>query len=117
MVTWAAAGSDVTSDPIMALVQYGALGIVVILLVVYTRGSVARERERTDKAEQQVRDLNDFIRNDLLPKQVEATLLHKQVTEVLEEAIQLITEMKVRDSIRRSDVDSHGSPGGTRGGT
>lgn len=112
----AAAGAD-TNDPLLALVQYGALGIIVILLVIYTRGSVTRERERTDKAEQQVRDLNDFIRGEMLPRQVEATLLHKQVAEVLEDAIQLITEMKVRDNIRRSDVDSRDSSGGRRGGT
>lgn len=116
-MNWAGAAGADGSDPLMMLVQYGALGIVVILLVIYTRGSVARERERTDKAEQQVRDLNDFIRNEMLPKQVEATLLHKQVAEVLEEAIQLITEMKVRDSIRRSDVDSRDSQGGRGGGT
>lgn len=99
---WAAAGAD-TSDPVFALVQYGALGIIVFLLVIYTRGSVTRERERSDKAEQLVKELNEFIRSEMLPKQVEATLLHKQVAEVLEEAIQLISEMKVRDSIRRSD--------------
>lgn len=94
-----AAATD-SSDPLLTLVQYGALGVIVILLVLYTRGSVTRERERTDKAEQQVNELNDFIRNELLPKQVEATMLHKQVAEVLEEAIQLITEMKIRDNLR-----------------
>jgi hypothetical protein len=86
-------------------------------LVIYTRGSVTRERERSDKAEITVEKLNDFIRNEMLPKQVEATLLHKQVAEVLEEAIQLITEMKVRDSIRRQDKDDPPSDpsGGRRG--
>jgi hypothetical protein len=102
IVALAAAGAD-ASDPLLTLVQYGALGVIVILLVLYTRGSVTRERERSDKAEQLVKDLNEFIRNEMLPKQIEATLLHKQVAEVLEEAIQLITEMKVRDSIRRED--------------
>lgn len=113
---WAASGTD-PSDPVLTLVQYGALGIIVVLLVIYTRGSVTRERERSDKAESQVKELNDFIRNEMLPKQVEATLLHKQVAEVLEEAIQLITEMKVRDNIRRQqDKDPPpDSPGGRRG--
>jgi hypothetical protein len=97
-----AASAD-TSDPLLMLVQYGALGVIVILLVLYTRGSVTRERERTDRAEAQVKELNDFIRAELLPKTVAATDLHKQVAEVLEEAIQLITEMKVRDNILRTD--------------
>lgn len=103
---WAAAAAD-TSDPLLTLVQYGALGVIVILLVLYTRGSLSRERERTDRAEAQVKELNDFIRGELLPKTVAATDLYKQVAEVLEEAIQLITEMKVRDSIRRTDQETH----------
>ena len=99
---WAAAGAD-TTDPVLALVQYGALGVIVILLVIYTRGSVTRERQRTDKAEQQVDKLNGYIRGELLPKMGESASLYKQVSEVLEEAIQLITEMKVRANIRRED--------------
>jgi hypothetical protein len=106
---WAASGTD-TSDPVLALVQYGALGIIVILLVIYTRGSLTRERTRTDKAEQQVDKLNEYIRDALLPKMGEATLLYKQVSEVLEEAIQLITEMKVRDNIHRQDPPPHETP-------
>ena len=99
---WAAAGAD-TTDPVLALVQYGALGVIVILLVIYTRGSVTRERQRTDKAEQQGDKLNEYIRDELLPKMGESASLYKQVAEVLEEAIQLITEMKVRANIRRED--------------
>lgn len=105
---WAASGAD-TSDPVLALVQYGALGIIVILLVIYTRGSVNRERARTDRAEQTVDKLNEYIRGELLPKMGEANSLYKQVSEVLEDAIQLITEMKVRDNIRREDPPSHES--------
>lgn len=107
---WAFAADAVPADPLTALLQYGVLGIVVILLVIYTRGSIARERESADKAQQQVKELNEFIRAEMLPKQIEATVLHKQVAEVLEEAIQLITEMKIRENIRRDD----GSSGGPR---
>lgn len=91
------------SDPLALLLQYGVLGIFAVLLILYTRGSITRERESKDRSDEQVRELNDFIRNELLPKQVEATLLHKQVAEVLEEAIQLITEMKIRDGISRGE--------------
>ncbi len=101
------------TDPLQMLLQYGVLGIFAVLLIMYTRGSIAREREKSDQAAQQVQELNTFIRGELLPKQVEATLLHKQVAEVLEEAIHLITEMKIRENIRQ---DSGNPPfGGRRG--
>ncbi len=96
-----AAEQAASSDPLQLLLQYGVLGIFAVLLIIYTRGSLSREREKSDQATAQVDELNNFIRNELLPKQVEATLLYKQVAEVLEEAIQLITEMKIRDNISR----------------
>jgi hypothetical protein len=102
-ITEWAAETATPSDPLQLLLQYGVLGIFAVLLIIYTRGSIAREREKSDQAALQVEKLNDFIRNELLPKQVEATLLHKQVAEVLEEAVQLITEMKIRNSISRQD--------------
>lgn len=104
LVHLAAEAAEATSgDPITLLLQYGVLGIFAVLMIMYTRGSISRERDKGDRAEAQVKELNDFIRNELLPKQVEATILHKQVAEVLEEAIQLITEMKYRDGVSRSD--------------
>ncbi len=102
-----------STDPLQMLLQYGVLGIFAVLLIVYTRGSIAREREKSDQAAQQVQELNTFIRGELLPKQVEATLLHKQVAEVLEEAIHLITEMKIRENIRQ---DAGGPKFGDRRG-
>lgn len=113
---WLAAGST-PSDPLSALLQYGVLGIVVVLLILYTRGSITREREkadqavqrereRADQAEEKVDKLNDYIRDEMLPKQIESSMLHKQVAEVLEQAIQVITEIKIRDSLRRQDGKS-----------
>jgi hypothetical protein len=115
----AAASAD-TGDPLQMLLQYGVLGIFAVLMIVYTRGSISREREKSDHAAQQVDELNNFIRSELLPKQVEATLVYKQVAEVLEEAIQLITETKIRDSMYRQDSinrQDNGPPygGGRRG--
>lgn len=109
-----AATAATSGDPLQMLLQYGVLGIFAVLLIMYTRGSINREREKGDRAEAQVKELNDFIRAELLPKQVEANMLHKQVADVLEEAIQLITEMKIRDNINRQD---QGPPynGGRRG--
>lgn len=107
-----AEAASTSTDPLSSLVQYGALGVIVILLVIYTRGSVARERERSDKAEAKLEERDNFIRNELTPKQIEATMMYKQVAEVLEEAIQLITEIKIRDSIRRQDSGQL-PPGGT----
>lgn len=87
--------ADTTGDPIGMLLQYGVLGIFAALLIVYAKGSISREQERTERAEQQVKELNEFVRNELLPKQVEATLLHQQVAEVLGEAVELIAEIKI----------------------
>ena len=94
---WHAAADAPAGDPINLLLQYGVLGVFAILLILYTKSSIKRELDRADRAETQVKELNDFIRNELLPKQVEATILHKQVAEVLGDAIYLITEMKRRD--------------------
>lgn len=104
-------------DPLPALLQYGVLGIFAILMIIYTRGSIAREREKADRSEAKVEELNNFIRQELLPKQVESTLLYKQVAETLEDAIQLITEIKIRDSINRQDPPDSSSTrlGGRRG--
>lgn len=114
LVEWAAGGTDPIVDLLPTFLQYGVLGVFAFLLLMYTRGSINREREKGDQAAQQVNELNEFIRKELLPKQVEATVLHKQVAEVLEEAVQLITEMKIRDNIRRGDDGSQG--GGNRRG-
>jgi hypothetical protein len=92
-------GGAAPGDPLSLLLQYGVLGIFAILLIMYARSSIGRDREKADRAEQHVRELNDFIRSELLPKQVEATLLHKQVTEVLHQAIELLTEVRIRDEI------------------
>lgn len=112
------ATTDVTpNDPWQIFLQYGVLGAVVVLLILYTRGSITREREkadqvtqrereRADQAMSQVDQLNDYIRSEMLPKQVESSILHKQVAEVLEQAIQIITEMKIRDNVRRQDGHS-----------
>jgi hypothetical protein len=88
------------ADPITALLQYGVLGVFASVLLLYTRSSIAREREKGDRAEQQVKELNDFIRNELLPKQVEATILHKRVAEVLGDAVNIISDLKYREEQR-----------------
>ncbi len=90
-----------STDPLQLLLQYGVLGIFAVLMIIYTRGSIAREREKYDQAQLQVDKLNEFIRVELLPKQVETALLHKQVAEVLEQALQIIQETKIRDSMYR----------------
>lgn len=91
-------------DPLTLLLQYGVLGIFAVLLIAYAKSSIKRERDAADEAKQQVRELNDFIRNELLPKQVEATILHKQVAEVLGDAVDLIAEIKIIDRNERRNA-------------
>lgn len=118
LTDWFAATS-VPGDPLSALLQYGVLGIVVVLLILYTRGSITREREKADQAVQREREradqmqaqvdkLNDYIRGEMLPKQVESSILHRQVAEVLEQAIHVITEIKIRDNLRQGGDDRRG---------
>lgn len=87
----------VALDPASLLLVYGPLGLIAGLLMMYARSTVRREHEKADAAEQQVKELNDFIRNELLPKQVEATILHKQVADVLGDAVRVISDLKYRD--------------------
>ena len=93
--------AEQASDPMSIFLQYGVLGAFAVLLIIYTKSSIKRELDRADRAEAQVKELNDFIRNELLPKQVEATILHKQVAEVLAEAVQLISDIKFLDRNER----------------
>jgi hypothetical protein len=92
-------GGAGTGDPISLLLQYGVLGIFAVILILYARSSIKRELEKSDKAEAHIRELNEFIRSEMLPRQVEATLLHKQVTETLHDAIELLTEVRIRDDL------------------
>lgn len=89
--------ASASDNPLMLLLQYGVLGVFAVLLIIYTKGSIQRERDRADRAEAQVKELNDFIRTELLPKQVEATILHKQVADVLGEAVQIISQIKYQE--------------------
>jgi hypothetical protein len=93
------------TDPLAILSGYGALGAFAILLVIYAQSTIKRDRERTERAEQQVTDLNAFIRTELLPRQVASTLLHQQVAETLAEAIEIIAEVKAieRNERRRGN--------------
>lgn len=102
--------AEVTPDFLSPLLQYGVLGIVAGMLFVYARGSIAREREKYDEAQKQVDNLNEFIRTELLPKQVETALLHKQVAEALEEAVKVITEMRIRENMKREARASGNAP-------
>jgi hypothetical protein len=98
-----AASADPT-NPIALFAQYGVLGLFAGFLLLFANGAIKRERDKGDQAQQQVDKLNEFIRVELLPKQIETALLHKQVAEVLEQAVQLITEMKIRQNIHRDNA-------------
>lgn len=118
LIELAADSGSAPTDPLQMLLQYGVLGIFAVMLLIYTKSSIAREREKSDQAQAEVKELNDFIRAEVLPKQFETAMLHKQVAEVLEEAIQLITEIKIRDSIAQQAAQQKppgSSPGGRRG--
>jgi hypothetical protein len=54
-----------TSDPTGVLLNYGAIGAILVLLGIYAYGSVKRERERADRLETQLQTINDRINEKL----------------------------------------------------
>lgn len=76
-------------DTTPILVQYGALGVMVVFAgiavrVLFQRETEAhkREQERADRMEAEVRRLNDIIQDKMLPILHEAT---KAISEALHE--------------------------------
>ncbi len=98
-----------STDPLSLLLNWGPLGAIAVLLIIRDQTAAKRDRERVDKAEATVRELNDFIRTELLPKQAESTFVYKQVAEVLQDAINLISAIKYHQE--RTDVPPRGPRG------
>lgn len=110
-MTWMAEIVPNPVDPANGWAQLGAIGLIISSLIWYAKSSLARERERADKAEEQAAELHKFIRETLLPQNIESTLLHQQVTEVLGEALDKLadTRQKLSEVQRRSAAPRPGS--------
>lgn len=49
------------NDPTGVLLNYGAIGAMLVLLGIFAYGTVRRERDRADRAEAQLQAINDKI--------------------------------------------------------
>jgi hypothetical protein len=58
---WTLAAAPPASDPTGVLLQYGAIGAFVVILGIFAWASYRRERDRSDRLEQQLQAANDRI--------------------------------------------------------
>lgn len=84
------------ADPTGSLIQYGALGIFVVVLVGAVRilfaqqtAAYKREQERADRIELELRALNKDVREDVMPALTRST-------EAISEAMQMMQALKDR---------------------
>lgn len=100
-----AQAAEVTPESV--LTQWGPLGVLAALGVVFFKITTARERERNDRAEARERDRSDkaeikldelqkYLRDEYLPVQIRSQQLHQQVTEALAQAVHQLTEMRLQ---------------------
>lgn len=91
-------------DPTSVLLQYGALGVLTLLAVIavkimYQRmvQQYDRERERADRLEQELRDLNSTIRGDYVGTIGNAT---RAITEATDAVSNALAAVRHRDGRR-----------------
>lgn len=84
-------------DPTGALLQYGALGVLTILAVFAVRVMYARlvaayerEKERADRLENELRQLNEMIRNDYVGTIGNATRAIADANEAVSNALSAV---------------------------
>lgn len=59
--------ADAGGVDLAVLGQYGVLGVVAAMLLLYARGSVQRERDRADRLEAENQRLNSLIADRAIP--------------------------------------------------
>ncbi|QJY46645.1 hypothetical protein [Pseudonocardia broussonetiae] len=86
-----------------ALLEYGVLGIVVLLAlaairVLFSRETAAhdRERERADNNADHIRELNQVMRDQVIPAVTSATATVANAAAVLRDVVELISRDKER---------------------
>lgn len=81
--------------------QYGVLGIIAVLLIWFAKGAHQRERDRADRLENELRNLNQVILDRVIPTLTSATRAAEESTELLN-AIQRERELsQIADNHRR----------------
>lgn len=63
--------------------QYGVLGILAALLIMFAKGAHQRERDRADRMEAENKRLNELILDRVIPALTSATRAAEESTELL----------------------------------
>jgi hypothetical protein len=117
-VSLLAAVTDVSLESL--LTQWGPLGILAALGVVFFKITTTKERERNDRAEARERDrsdkaeaqrdeLNMFLRDKFMPSLIRSQELEQRVTQALAEAVQALTEIRMQRDIEERNRRRDGS--------
>ena len=85
-------GSPLDPAPVVesatgALLQYGALGVMLLALGWFAWSATQRERLRADKAEEREQKLNEAMRTEVIPVLTKATEAIVRVSEIVPEAV------------------------------
>lgn len=86
--------AETPSDPTGVLLQYGALGVLTLLAIIAVRVMYQREvaayeheRDRADRLEQELRDLNATIRSEYIGTISQATRAIAEANEAVSNAL------------------------------
>ncbi len=63
--------------------QYGVLGIITLILILFARGAYQRERDRADRIEQENQRLHELIIDRVIPALSSATRAAEESAELL----------------------------------
>jgi hypothetical protein len=96
----AAAGGDGLDLNVFA--QYGVLGVITLLLIVFARGAYQREKDRADQAAAENRQLYSLMLDRVIPAVTSATSAVETSTELLA-AMQREREIDRVTRARRDD--------------
>lgn len=96
MLFLALAENPLAPDPAGNLYQYGAIGVFAVLLVFFAFSAIKRERDRTDRAEQELRELNAAMREEVIPVLTQATNAIVRVTDTMAEAAAALRDARGR---------------------
>ena len=83
-----------SADGLSQLVNYGALGVMVVVLLVFAQASIKRLIEDRDRAEARVELLTDKVFNEVAPMLAEATEAIQQRAEHDEGVLEVLLDVR-----------------------
>lgn len=75
------------ASEVPALAQYGAIGVLLVVLLGFAWSAIQRERTRADKAEEREQRLSEAMRTEVIPVLTRATDAMVRVSEVVPEVV------------------------------